>query len=301
MDIGLSSSEFSASDVPTKAVRSPKYWVSVRRRLLRDKAAIVCGLVLLLMFLAILGADMLAPFEPNVGSAARRLKPIGFPNHILGTDELGRDILSRLLHGGRLSWMLGFLPVLVATAFGALLGITAGYFGGPLNMAIMRITDVFYAFPSVLLAVAISGSLGPGINNAILSLTVIFIPPIIRISESVTTGVRALDYVEAARASGAGNMRIIRVQILPNVLGPILVYASGLLSVCMIIAAGLSFLGLGARPPQAEWGFMLNSLRTAIYTQPYVAILPGVCIFVTSICMNLMSDALRRAMDIRAR
>jgi peptide/nickel transport system permease protein len=285
--------------LPRVAVRPRSYWASVRGRLLQSRTAIVCGAILLIMFLAIVFADQLAPYNPYTGSALRRLKPPGFPNHLLGTDELGRDMMSRLLHGGRLSWLLGIVPVFIATLVGSVLGIMAGYFGGALNMLVMRSTDVFYAFPSVLLAVAISGTLGPGIYNAIISLTVVFIPPIIRISESVTTGVRNLDYVDAGRATGASSFRIIRVQILPNVLGPIFVYATGLLSVCMIISAGLSFLGLGARPPQAEWGFMLNTLRTAIYTQPIIAVLPGVCIFVTSICFNLLSDALRRAMDIR--
>jgi peptide/nickel transport system permease protein len=281
------------------AARSRNYWTNVRGRLIRDRAAVICGSILMLMLLAIVFADLLSPHDPYTGSPLRRLKPIGFAGHLLGTDELGRDMLSRLLHGGRLSWMLGIIPVVVATVIGTTLGIVAGYFGGALNMLMMRTTDVFYAFPSVLLAVAISGTLGPGINNAIISLTVVFIPPIIRISESVTTGVRNLDYVEAARASGASSFRIIRVQVLPNVLGPIFVYATGLLSICMILSAGLSFLGLGARPPQAEWGFMLNTLRTAVYTQSMVTVLPGVCIFITSICFNLMSDALRSAMDIR--
>jgi peptide/nickel transport system permease protein len=167
-------------------------------------------------------------------------------------------------------------------------------------MLIMRVTDVFYAFPSVLLAVAISGALGAGILNAILALTLVFIPPLIRIGESVTTGVRNLDYVEAARASGAGAGIIVRVHVLPNVLGQIFVYATGLVSVSMILASGLSFLGLGTRPPEAEWGLMLNTLRTAIYSQPLVATLPGLCIFVTSLCFNVMSDGLRTAMDVRS-
>ena len=284
---------------PPESIRPSNYWTTVRARLIRDPTAIVCGSILFLMLFGIVFADQLAPYDPYAGSALRRLKPIGFAGYPLGTDELGRDMISRLLYGGRLSWLLGVAPVIVATLVGATLGIMAGYFGGALNMLVMRATDVFYAFPSVLLAVAISGTLGPGINNAIISLTVVFIPPLIRISESVTTGVRNLDYMEAARATGAGSFRIMRVQALPNVLGPIFVYATGLLSVCMIISAGLSFLGLGARPPQAEWGFMLNTLRTAIYTQPMVAVLPGICIFVTSICFNLLSDSLRRAMDIR--
>lgn len=155
-------------------------------------------------------------------------------------------------------------PVLVSLGIGGVLGVAAGYAGGWVNMAIMRAPDVFYAFPSVLLAVAISGALGAGIYNAILSLSLVFIPQIIRVAETVATGIRNLDYVESARASGAGAAVIVRVHVLPNVLGPIFVYATSLISVSMILAAGLSFLGLGTKPPEAEWGLMLNTLRSAM-------------------------------------
>jgi peptide/nickel transport system permease protein len=272
----------------------------VRKRIFRDKATLICAGILLLILLAMLAAPWISPHPPFQGSMIRRLKPIGFPGYPLGTDELGRDILTRLIYGGRLSWFLGITPVAIAFVVGGILGVIAGFAGGWLNMLIMRVTDVFYAFPSVLLAVAISGALGAGIFNAILALTMVFIPPIIRVAETVTTGVRSLDYVESARASGAGAFTIVRVHVLPNVLGPIFVYATGLISVAMILASGLSFLGLGTKPPEPEWGLMLNTLRTAIYTQPLVAMLPGVCIFVTSICFNLVSDGLRSAMDVRA-
>ena len=194
---------------------------------------------------------------------------------------------------------MGITPVLVSLVIGGVLGVVAGFAGGWVNMAIMRATDVFYAFPSVLLAVAISGALGAGIYNAILSLSLVFIPQIIRVAETVTTGVRNLDYVESARASGAGALVVVRVHVLPNVLGPIFVYATSLISVSMILAAGLSFLGLGTKPPEAEWGLMLNTLRTAIYSQPVLATLPGLCIFATSLCFNMASDGLRSAMDVR--
>jgi peptide/nickel transport system permease protein len=234
----------------------------------------------------------------------RRLKPpvfLGGPSgYPLGTDELGRDLLTRLIYGGRLSWFLGITPVAIAFVIGGLLGVLAGFAGGWANMLIMRVTDVFYAFPSVLLAVAISGALGGGIVNAILSLTLVFVPQVIRIAESVTTSVRNLDYVESARASGAGSLTIMRVHVLPNVLGPIFVYSTNLISVSMILASGLSFLGLGTKPPEPEWGLMLNTLRTAIYSQPVIAMLPGMCIFATSICFNMVSDGLRGAMDVRA-
>jgi peptide/nickel transport system permease protein len=288
--------------VPQPApARSRGYWHGVARRLSRDPVTLFFGAVLLLMALAILFAPLLAPHDPYQTSMIRRLRPIWFQDgrYALGTDELGRDMLTRLLYGGRLSWFLGITPVLIAFAIGGTLGVIAGFAGGWVNMMIMRTTDVFYAFPSVLLAVAISGALGPGISNAMLSLTLVFIPQIIRVAESTTTSVRNLDYVESARASGAGALTIVRVHVLPNVLGPIFVYSTSLISVSMILASGLSFLGLGTRPPEPEWGLMLNTLRTAIYTQPVIAMLPGVCIFVTSMCFNMVSDGLRSAMDVR--
>ncbi|NMJ41023.1 ABC transporter permease [Roseomonas sp. JC162] len=279
--------------------KSQGYWAGVWKRLRRDPLTIACAAVLLVMFLAIVFAPLIAPQDPYQGSMIRRLRAIGTTNYPLGTDELGRDMLTRLLYGGRLSWFMGITPVLLAFVIGTFLGVLAGFAGGKVNMAIMRTTDIFYAFPSVLLAVAISGALGAGIVNAILALTLVFIPPIIRVAESVTTGVRNLDFVDAARASGASAFTIVRVHVLGNVLGPIFVYATSLISVCMILASGLSFLGLGTKPPEPEWGLMLNTLRTAIYVQPWVAVLPGACIFVTSICFNLLSDGLRQAMDVK--
>jgi peptide/nickel transport system permease protein len=276
------------------------YWRGVGRRLLRDKTTLVCSAVLIFIFVVLVLAPWIAPYEPNVGRAIQRLKPIGFPGHLLGTDELGRDMLTRLMFGGRYSWLIGITPVVMAFVVGGITGIVAGYAGGKVNMAIMRITDVFYAFPSVLLAVSVSGMIGAGILNVVLSLTFVFIPPIIRVAESVTTGVRNLEYVAAARSTGASPASIISTHVLPNVLGPIFVYATGLVGVSMIVASGLSFLGLGVNPPDPEWGLMLSSLRTAIYNQPLIATLPGACIFVTSICFNFVSDGLRTAMDVRA-
>jgi peptide/nickel transport system permease protein len=276
------------------------YWRGVGRRLLRDKTTLICSAILLVIFLIIIFAPWIAPYEPNVGRAIYRLKPIGFPGHLLGTDELGRDMLSRLMYGGRYSWLIGITPVMMAFVIGGILGIVAGFAGGRINMAIMRVTDVFYAFPSVLLAVSVSGMIGAGVMNVLLSLTFVFIPPLIRVAESVTTGVRNLEYVEAARSTGASPASIIFNHVLPNVLGPIFVYATGLVGVSMIVASGLSFLGLGVNPPDPEWGLMLSSLRTAIYNQPLIATLPGFCIFLTSMCFNFVSDGLRTAMDVRA-
>jgi peptide/nickel transport system permease protein len=276
------------------------YWGTVGRRLLRDPVSVVCAAVLIAIALAAIFAPWLGLADPYQGSMIRRLRPIGTPGYSLGTDELGRDMVTRLIYGGRLSLLIGLLPVVFAFVIGTSLGIIAGYVGGIVNQAIMRTIDVFFAFPSVLLAIAISGALGAGIINSLVSLTIVFIPPIVRVAESVTTSVRSLDFVDAARASGAGALTIMRVHVLGNVLGPIFVYATSLISVCMILAAGLSFLGLGTKPPEPEWGLMLNTLRTAIYVNPWVAALPGAMIFTVSICFNLLSDGMRSAMDVRS-
>lgn len=286
--------------VPSLAAeRSPGYWQTVGRRFMRDPVALVAGgMILFLLLLAAFG-PWLAPADPYASSMLNRLKPIGTEGYPLGADELGRDLLSRLIVGTRLSLFMGITPVLFAFAIGATIGIVAGYAGGAVNSVIMRTVDVFYAFPSVLLAIALSGALGAGITNSLISLTVVFIPPIARVAESVTTQIRTRDFVEAARASGANAFTIVRVHVLGNVLGPIFVYSTSLIAVSMILASGLSFLGLGVKPPEPEWGLMLNTLRTAIYVQPWLAALPGVMIFFTSIAFNLLSDGLRSAMEIK--
>ncbi len=287
---------------PVTAAPAPAgtgYWSGVLSRMLRDPLTLVCLSVVLALVLSAIFAPWLGLADPFKGSMIQRLKPIGTPGHILGTDEQGRDMLARLVYGGRLTLFIGLMPVVLAFFIGGFLGIVAGYVGGLLNTLIMRTVDVFFAFPSVLLAIAISGALGAGIVNSLVSLTIVFIPPITRIAEAVTSGVRALDYIEAARASGAGTLTVIRVHVIGNVLSPIFVYATSLTSVCMILAAGLSFLGIGVRPPEPEWGLMLNTLRSAIYVNPWVSALPGLLIFVTSLCLNLLSDGVRSAMNVR--
>ena len=275
------------------------YWRLVLRQLTSEPLAIISAGVLLILLISAVFAPWLAPADPFKASMLKRLLPIGSPGYLLGTDELGRDMLTRLMYGGRLSLLMGILPVLSAFFIGTTLGLIAGYLGGRVNMVIMRTLDIFYAFPSVLLAVAISGALGPGLSNSLIALTLVFVPQIVRVAESVTTQVRGLDYIEAARMSGANTFSIIRVHVLGNVLGPVFVYATGLLSVSMILASGLSFLGLGVKPPEPEWGLMLNTLRSAIYNKPFIAALPGAFIFITSIAFNLLADGVRSAMDIK--
>jgi peptide/nickel transport system permease protein len=281
------------------ATRVRGYWQSVFFRLRHDPVTLVFAAIVLSIALAALLAPLIAPFDPYQESIVGRLKPPGWRGHLLGSDELGRDMLSRLLYGGRVSLLMGVVPVMIASAVGGLLGVVGGFTGGRINTAIMRTMDVFYAFPSVLLAVAIAGAMGGGIVNGMLALTLVFIPPMCRVAETATTQVRSLDFIEAARASGAGTATIIRYHVLGNVLGPVFVYASSLVSVSILLTSGLSFLGLGVRPPIPDWGLMLSTLRQSIYVVPLVCALPGMAIFATSMCCNLVSDGLRAAMDVR--
>ncbi len=282
---------------PATRVRS--YWASVAWRLRHDWITMGFGLVVLAIVLAAIAAPLLTEFSPYQQSIIGRLKPFGWRGHTLGTDELGRDMLSRLVYGGRISLVMGLAPVLVATLVGGTLGVIGGFAGKVANAAIMRTMDVFYAFPSILLAVAISGAMGGGVTNGIISLSLVFIPAMCRIAETATSQVKNLDYIEAARASGAGSLAIIRHHVLGNVLGPVFIYASSLVSVSILLASGLSFLGLGVQPPEPDWGLMLSTLRQSIYVDPVGCALPGVAIFITSICFNLLSDGVRAAMDVR--
>jgi peptide/nickel transport system permease protein len=286
-------------DALARARAGKGYWESVWARLRDDKVTIAVTLVLLAIILMAVLAPFVTPHDPLVGSVLTRLKPIGTSGHWLGTDEVGRDLWARMVYGGRLSLFCGVLPVFLALFVGGSLGVLAGFTGGILNSVIMRSMDVLYAFPSILLAIAICGILGSGLGNTILALTVTFIPPMVRVAESVTAQVRSLDFVEAARASGSRTVPLLRYHVLNNVLGPILVFATSLISISMILAAGLSFLGLGVTPPHPEWGLMLNNLRPAIWVAPLTAALPGAMIFLTSMSFNLMSDGMRQAMDVR--
>src|ERR1700676_125656 len=217
---------FEEQAAPATRVRG--YWQSVAYRLRHDPVTLAFGAAVLLIVLAAIFAPWIAPFDPYKESIVGRLKPFGWRDHLLGTDELGRDMLSRLIYGGRVSLLMGVVPVLIASLIGGTLGVVGGFAGGRVNTAIMRTMDVFSAFPSVLLAVAISGSMGGGVTNGMAALTLVFIPPMCRIAETATMQVKSLDYIEAARATGASSLTVIRHHVLGNVLGPIFIYASSL-------------------------------------------------------------------------
>jgi peptide/nickel transport system permease protein len=254
----------------TAEARVRGYWGSVLRRLLRDKATMIFGLMLLAIIAIAIAAPLLAPFDPYKDSIIGRLKPFGWRGHPLGTDELGRDLLSRLIYGARSSLLMGTVPVAIAAVIGGSLGVIAGFAGGRVGSVIMRVMDVFYAFPSVLLAVAISGAMGGGMLNGIIALSMVFTPAMCRVAETTTSQVRSLDFIEAARATGAGPLTIIRHHVLGNVLGPVFIYASSLVSVAILLGSGLSFLGLGVKPPEPDWGLMLSTLRQSLYVNPLI-------------------------------
>lgn len=286
-------------DQQTDSAAAQSFWMETGRRFLENRTGVVAALIVLLLIISAVLAPLISPYDPLIGVPRDRLANFGTTGHPLGTDEQGRDMIARILYGGRLSLLAGFVPTVAAALIGTVIGVTAGMLGGVVQTGLMRVMDMLYAFPAILLAIAVGASLGPGLTNTIIAVTIVYIPPVARVAESATRRVITAEFIEAARLSGAGRFRIARTQILPNVLNDIIVYASGLVGVAMIIAASLSFLGLGSAPPAPEWGYMLNSLRGALYDTPLVAILPGFMIFLTSVAFNLASDALREAMDSR--
>ena len=280
-------------------VEGQSFWAETLRRFVANRVGVAAALIVLLLVFGAVFAPLLTPADPLLGRPLERLQNVGSPGHVLGTDEQGRDMLTRVLYGGRLSLLAGFVPAIGAALLGTIIGVTAGMLRGAVGTLLMRLMDMMYAFPAILLAIAVGASLGPGLANTIIAVTIVFIPPVARVAEAATRRVAVQEFVEAARLSGASGFRVARTQILPNVLNDIIVYASGLVGVAMIVAASLSFLGLGSAPPAPEWGYMLNSLRGVVGVVPLVAIVPGAFIFLTSVAFNMASDALREAMDAR--
>lgn len=281
------------------SARSESHFSRARRALLRDKAAIGSGLVLLLITLFVLLAPWVSPHDPLATNPARRLAVPLTAGYVLGSDELGRDILSRLLYGGRTSLMVALVPVAAAIVIGGLLGLAAGYLKGRLDTLIMRAMDVLLAFPSVLLAIGITAALGPDTGNLMIALVVVAVPAVARILRGSVLQISEFEYVLAARAVGASHARIAFSHILPNVLAPVIVFASLETGRMIILASGLSFLGLGVQPPAPDWGAMLATGRQFMVVAPHVATVPGLLIFVVTLSVNLLGDGLRDALDPR--
>ncbi|MBN9110955.1 MAG: ABC transporter permease [Pseudonocardia sp.] len=277
---------------------APPTTTTRRRRRMTVSARIAAGVVGLIVLVAIVGPFLVG--DPNAGDAARRLLPVGTAGHILGTDGQGRDVFARIVDGTRLSLLAGLVPVLFAAVVGTALGVTAGLAGKWGHRSIMRTLDVFYAFPAVLLAIAIAAALGSGISNSIIALAVILVPPVARVAETETRRLADLDYMDAARASGASRLAIATRQVLPNVAPPVVVYCTALIGLSIVYAAGLSFLGLGVSPPTAEWGLMVSDHTQYIYTAPFLAAIPAIAILVASVAFNVLGDGLRDLLDVRS-
>ena len=275
------------------------WWSEIRRRLAHDRAAAVSLVFLLIVGLAAVAAPVLGLQDPLLITPLDRLASPFSSGHLLGADEQGRDMLSRLVWGARTSLITGIVPVIVGGGVGGLLGLVAGYYGGVPRTLTMRTLDVFFTFPAVLLAIAIAAILGPGVRNLIIALVVVLIPAVGRVAENAAVAVRSREYVEAARASGAGGLRIISQHVLPNAAPPVIAYCFTLIGPVIVVAAGLSFLGLGQEPPYPEWGLMLNRLLPSIFVAPVTSALPGVPILLTALAFDLLGNAFRDMLDPR--
>jgi peptide/nickel transport system permease protein len=261
----------------------------------------IAGLVLITIFaLGAVFAPLLAPADPLKQVLSARLKPPS-AEHWLGTDQLGRDILSRMIYGARISLLIGLVVVVLAGGLGTFVGLVAGYSGGWLDEVLMRLTDVFFAFPALILAMAISGALGPSLTNAMIAIAAVSWPVYTRLVRAQVLSLRNREYVEAARSLGASTPRIIWQHILPNSLAPLMVQASFDMGGAILAAAGLSFIGFGTQPPTPEWGVMISEGRNYISTHPWLPLFPGLAILFTVAAFNLIGDGLRDAFDPRLR
>lgn len=274
-------------------------WLAFRSNWL---ATVGLGIVVVLVLVAIF-ADVIAPYDPVIGGDLRteRFLPPGSPGHLLGTDELSRDIFSRIVHGSRLTLMVVVLVAVIATPIGLLVGTTSGYFGGWVDTVLMRITDIFLAFPRLILALAFVAALGPGIENAIIAIAITSWPPYARLARAETLTIRDTDFINAARLQGASSARILWYHITPLCLSSVIIRVTLDMAGIILTAAGLGFLGLGAQPPQPEWGAMIAAGRRFLIDQWWVATMPGIAIFIVSLGFNLLGDGLRDVLDPKAR
>jgi ABC-type dipeptide/oligopeptide/nickel transport system permease subunit len=256
--------------------------------------------VVALVLLVALAQDVISPYNPNTPQRVGILQPPSL-DYPLGTDQLGRDTLSRLIHGARVAVLAGGVSVGFAVVVGIALGLLAGYWGGWVDDVLMRLVDALYAFPTLVLALAIGASLGPGLINAMIAIGIVFTPAFARLVRGQVLSVRERDFVTAARVAGAKSPRIMLVHILPNVVAPIIVQSSLMIGQAITVEAALSFLGLGVEPPQASWGSMLRDGYQYLDRAPGLSFSPGAAIFLTVLGLNLLGDGLRAALDPRLR
>ncbi len=272
----------------------------IAQALFRDKRALVGLIFIIVLVLVALFADFLAPYPMTQQDLSQALQKPSM-THFFGTDELGRDVFSRILFGTRISLTIGVSAVAIALVLGGLMGLVAGYFGGKLDTLLMRFTDVLLSIPSILLAIAIVASLGSSLLNLIIAIGIGMIPTYARITRSAVMTIREKQYIEAAHALGGSDLKIMGRHVLPNILSPLIVQASMGIASGILSAAGLGFIGLGIEPSIAEWGTMLNYGRQYIRTHSYLTIYPGFAIMLTILSFNLLGDGIRDALDPKMR
>ena len=283
----------------TKEIKTGQI-AEVWRRLKRNRAAIVGGIIVLLFVFIALLAPLISPYPPNEGDLTKRLKPPS-KEYLLGTDSLGRDLLSRVIHGARISLQIQIVAVSIAMVIGTLLGMVGGYYGGKFDHLIMRLMDILLAFPGIFLAISIIAVLGPGLTNLMLAAGIYSIPQFARIVRGSVISLKEKEFIEAARAVGENDFNILFRYLLPNSMAPIIVQTTLRMATVLLTASGLSFLGLGVQPPTAEWGAMLSNARAYLITAPHVATVPGLAIMLVVMGFNLFGDGLRDSLDPRLR
>ncbi len=284
----------SATAVVSTRVRS-----KALRRFLRNPGTVVGSLLALLLVVVALLAPVIAG-DPLAQDLGARLQPPS-REHLLGTDQLGRDVWSRVVHGSRISLRIGLTVVTVALVIGGLVGLAAGMFGGLVDEVAMRVTDIFFAFPALILAMAIAGALGPSLGNLMIAVAAVSWPYYARLIRAQVLSLKTLDFVDASRALGASRLRQALRHVLPNALTPLLVQASFDVGAAILTAAGLGFIGFGAQPPTPEWGAVVSETRSFIAEAPWASSAPAVAILLTVLAFNLLGDGLRDVLDPRAR
>jgi peptide/nickel transport system permease protein len=287
-----------AAEPKMRAAPSP--WVAARRRFVRSPTGVGGAIVLIVITLAAIFAAQVAPYNPTRQDFRVEKEPPS-REHLMGTDEFGRDVFSRVIWGAQASLQAGAVAATIALIVGLVLGMVSAFYGGPADNVIMRLMDIILAFPYILLAIAVVAILGPGLRNAMIAIGIVYVPYYARVVRGSVLSIRARDYVEAARALGAHDRRVMTQHVLPNTLAPVIVQTSLIVGLAIIDTAGLSFLGLGTQPPTPDWGNMLAGGRSYVIDAPWIATFPGLAILVTVLAFNLMGDALRDAFDPRLR
>ncbi len=278
------------------AAIEPGLGLKSRAFAMENKLFVVGSVIFLLILFAAIFAEWIAPYSPTKIAFSQKLLPPSL-DHLMGTDKFGRDIFSRVLYGAKTSLIIGLIVTMLAILIGAPIGLVSGYFGGKIDTVLMRISDVFLAFPPLLLPISIVAALGPGLNNAMIALSISWFPWYARIMRASVMRIRKELYIDAARAMGVGQMKIMLRHVTPNSLTPVIVQGSMDFGFTILAAASLSFIGLGARPPTIEWGLMAATARTQFLEHWWTALCPGFAIFLTVLAINLVGDGIRDVLD----